>query len=67
MIEKSIKKIIHRMRRACIDAKNAKLNFSDLTKICRRIKSISMRKNQTFSTLFVFLDRVLVLQNRNVI
>ena len=66
MIEKSIKKMMHRMRRACIDAKNAKSNFSDLTKICQRIKSINMRKNQIFSTLFVLFDRVLVLQNRDV-
>ena len=55
-----------------IDAKSADSNFSDLTKICQRIKSISMRKNQISSTLFVFLDRVFVfdrvsaLQNRDV-
>ena len=73
IIEKSIKKVMHRMRRACIDAKNAKSNFSDLIKICQKIKSINMRKNQIFSTLFVFLDRIFVfdrffvLQNRNVI
>ena len=71
MIEKSIKKIMHRMRdrflRAYIDAKNAYSNFSILTKICQRIKSISMRKDSIFSTLFVFLDRILVLRNQNVI
>ena len=50
--------------RTYIDAKNAKSSFSDLTKICQKIKSISMRKNQIFSTLFVFLDRVSALQNR---
>ena len=61
MIEKSIRKMMHRMRRACIDAKNAKSSFSDLTKICQRIRSISMRKDQIFSVLF---DRVSALQNR---
>ena len=64
MIKKSIKKIMHRMRRTCIDAKNANSNFSDLTKFCQKIKSINMRKNQIFSILFVFLDRVFALQNR---
>ena len=64
MVEKSIKKMMHRMREACIDAKNAKSSFSDLIKICQRIRSISMRKGQIFSTLFVLLDRVLVLQDR---
>ena len=64
MIEKSIKKMMHRMRRACIDAKNAKSNFFDLIKICQEIKSINMRKNQIFS---IFLDRVFALQNRNII
>ena len=64
MIEKSIKKMMHRMRRTCIDAKNTKSNFSDLIKICQKIKSINMRKNQIFSVLF---DRIFVLQNRNVI
>ena len=43
--------------RTYIDAKNANSNFSDLTKICQKIKSINMRKNQIFS---VFLDRILV-------
>ena len=57
MIEKSIQK-------KCIDAKNANSNFSDLIKICQKIKSISMRKNQIFSTLFVFLNRISALQNR---
>ena len=36
------KKEVHRTREACIDAKNAKSNFSDLTKFCQRIKSINM-------------------------
>ena len=49
--------------RTYIDAKNAKSNFFDLIKICQKIKSISMRKNQIF---LVFFDRVFVLQNRNV-
>ena len=56
------------------NATNANSNFSDLIKFCQKIKSISMRKNQIFSALFVFLDRVFVffdrvfaLQNRNVI
>ena len=61
MIEKSIKKMMHRMRRTCIDAKNAKSNFSDLTKICQKIKSISMRKDQIFS---IFFYRIFALQNR---
>ena len=52
--------------RTYIDAKNANSNFFDLIKICQRIKSINMRKNQIFSTLFVFLDRIFILQNRNV-
>ena len=65
MIEKSIKKILHRMREACIDAKSAKSNFIDLTKFCQRIKSISMRKDQISSALIVLLlDRVLALQDR---
>ena len=46
--------------RTYIDAKNAKSSFSDLIKILQRIKSINMRKNQIFSTLFVFFDRVFV-------
>ena len=46
--------------RTYIDAKNANSNFFDLIKICQKIKSINMRKNQIFSTLFVFLDRVFV-------
>ena len=61
-IEKSI-------RKTYIDAKNANSNFSDLIKFCQKIKSINMRKNQIFSIfdrVFVFLDRVSVLQNRNV-
>ena len=57
MIEKSIKK-------TCIDAKSANFNFFDLIKICQKIKSINMRKNQIFSTLFVFFDRVFALQNQ---
>ena len=61
MIEKLIKKMIHRMRETCIDAKNANSNFFDLIKICRKIKSINMRKNQIFS---IFLDRIFVLRNR---
>ena len=74
MIEKSIKKNASNARhalRAYIDAKRAESSFSDLTKICQRIKSISMRKNQIFSVLFdrvlVLLDRVSALQNRDVI
>ena len=53
--------------RTYIDAKNAKSNFFDLIKICQKIKSINMRKNQIFSIfdrIFVFFDRVFVLQNR---
>ena len=50
--------------RTYIDAKNAESSFSDLTKICQRIRSISMRKDQIFSALFVFLDRVSALQDR---
>ena len=49
-----------KLLRAYIDAKSAKSSFSDLTKICQRIRSISMRKSQIFSALFVLLDRVLV-------
>ena len=48
--------------RTYIDAKNAKSNFFDLTKICQKIKSINMRKNQIF---FVFFDRIFALQNQN--
>ena len=56
---------MHRTREACIDAKNAESNFSDLTKFCQRIRSISMRKDQISSALIVLLlDRVLALQNR---
>ena len=51
----------NRFLRAYIDAKNANSNFFDLTKICQKIKSISMRKNQIFSILF---DRVSALQSR---
>ena len=50
--------------RAYIDAKRAESSFSDLTKICQRIRSISMRKDQIFSVL---LDRVSALQDRDVI
>ena len=50
--------------RTYIDAKRAKSNFSDLTKTCQKIKSISMRKDQIFSVL---LDRISALQNRDVI
>ena len=57
MIEKSI-------RKKCIDVKNANSNFSILIKFCQKIKSINMRKNQIFSTLFVFLDRVFVFLDR---
>ena len=57
--------------RADINAKNADSNFSDLTKICQKIESINMRKNQISSVLFdrilVFFDRVSALQDRNVI
>ena len=67
MIEKSTKKIMHRMRdkflRTYIDAMNANSNFSILIKICQRIKSINMRKDSIFS---IFFDRILVLRNRNV-
>ena len=39
-----------------------------MKKFCRKFKSICMRKNQIFSTLFIFfLDRIFALQNRNVI
>ena len=59
-----------RFLRAYIDAKSANSNFSDLTKICQKIRSISRRKNQIFSILLVrilvLLDRVSALQNRNV-
>ena len=59
---------MHRMQRTCIDAKRAKSSFSDLIKICQRIRSISMRKDQISSILFdrvlVLLDRVLVLLDR---
>ena len=67
MIEKSIKKIVHRMREACIDAKSADSSFSTLTKFCQRIRSISTRKDQISSALFVLLDRLLALQDRDVI
>ena len=71
MIEKSIRKEMHRMRdrllRAYIDAMSANSSVSILTKICQRIKSISMRKDSIFSTLFVLLDRTLALRDRNVI
>ena len=53
-----------KLLRTYIDAKNANSNFFDLTKICQRIRSISMRKDQIFSTLFVLFDRVSALQNR---
>ena len=52
------------MREGCTDAKRAESSFSDLTKTCQRIRSISMRKGQIFSTLFVLLDRVLALQGQ---
>ena len=44
--------------------KKCKIEFFDLIKICQKNKSINIRKNQIFSTLFVFFDRVSVLQNR---
>ena len=70
MIEKSIRKIMHRMRdrllRTYIDAKSANSSFSILTKICQRIRSISMRKDSIFSALFVLFDRTLALWNRDV-
>ena len=50
-----------KLLRTYIDAKSANSSFSDLTKICQKIRSISMRKNQIFS---VFFDRVFALQNR---
>ena len=54
--------------RTYIDAKSAKSSFFDLTKLCQRTRSISMRKNQISSTLIVLLlDRVLALQDRDVI
>ena len=56
-----------RLLRAYIDVKNANSSFFDVTKICQRIRSISMRKDQIFSTLFVLLDRVFALQDRDVI
>ena len=62
---------MHRIRdkflRIYIDTKNANSNFSILIKICQKIKSINMRKNSIFSTLFVFFDRIFVLRNKNVI
>ena len=39
------------------NAKSAESSFFDLTKLCQRIRSISMRKGQISSALF--LDRVL--------
>ena len=54
----------NRFLRTYNDAKNANSNFFDLIKICQKIKSINMRKNQIFSTLFVFFDRISALQNR---
>ena len=62
--------------RTYIDAKSADSNFFDLTKICQRIRSINMRKDQIFSVffdrvlvfrIFVFFDRVFALQGRAVI
>ena len=50
--------------RAYTDAKSAESSFSDLTKTCQRTRSISMRKGQISSALFVFLDRVSALQDR---
>ena len=61
MAEKSIRKVVHRMREGCTDAKRAESSFSDLTKTCQRIRSITMRKGQIFSVL---LDRVSALQGR---
>ena len=62
---------MYRMRdkllRTYIDTKNAYSSFSILIKICQRIKSINMRKNSIFSTLFVFFDRTLALRNQDVI
>ena len=57
----------NRFLRTYIDATSAKSNFSDFIKLCQKIKSISMRKDQIFSVfdrVFVFLDRVSALQNR---
>ena len=54
----------NRLLRTDIDAKSANSSFSDLTKICQKIRSISMRKDQISSALFVLLDRVSALQNR---
>ena len=54
--------------RTYIDARNANSSFSDLTKICQKIKSINMRKDQISSALIVFLlDRISALQDRDVI
>ena len=55
-----------KLLRIYIDTKNANSSFFDLIKLCQRIRSISMRKDQIFSTLFVFFDRVFALQNRDV-
>ena len=55
-----------RLLRAYTDAKSADSSFSDLTKPCQRIRSISMRKGQISPALFVLLDRVLALQGRDV-
>ena len=54
----------NKLLRTYIDATSANSSFSDLTKFCQRIESINMRKNQIFSALFVFLDRIFALQNR---
>ena len=53
-----------RLLRAYTDAKSADSSFSDLTKPCQRIRSISMRKGQISPVL---LDRVPALQGRGVI
>ena len=56
-----------RLLRAYTDAKSADSSFSDVTRTCQRIRSISMRKGQISPALFVLLDRVLALQGRGVI
>ena len=57
IIEKLIKKNnasnANKFLRTYIDAKNANSNFFDLIKICQKIKSINMRKNQIFSIFLI--------------
>ena len=68
MIEKSIRKIMNRMRDMhCEHTSMQKVQnraFLIWLKSVREIRSISMRKDQIFSALFVFFDRVSALQDR---